>query len=57
MFTVRVISATDPGKPVMSRDTRGFTKREALKFISKLGNLSTISRFDKLYIVTPSKRS
>jgi len=56
MFTVRVVSATDPGKPVMSRENHGFTKREALSFIDRLGKLSTISRFGHLYIVTPSKK-
>jgi hypothetical protein len=57
MFTVRVVQATDPGKPVMSRDNHGMTKNEALTFIERLGKLSTITRFDKLYIVTPSKRN
>jgi len=54
-WTLRLVTAGDMQKPVTMRDTVFATKREVLDAISRLGDLSRIDRFDKVYIVTPNK--
>jgi hypothetical protein len=54
MFTVRVVAGGE--KALNLRDTKFNTKREALTFISSLGDLNFIKKLDKLYIVQPKKK-
>lgn len=56
MITVRTVSiGKDIGSPAITRDRDYATRREALGAISRLGALSSIVRFGRLYVVTPSK--
>lgn len=59
VYSVRVVRSTDPQKPANIRDYTNMNKREALKFISTLGKISTIVKLHQptgpIYVVTPAK--
>lgn len=56
LWTLRLVTAGDIQKPVSMRDTHFPTKRECHRAITALGELSTISRFGRTYVVTPKKK-
>lgn len=55
-WILRLVTAGDMQKPVSMRDTVFGTKRECLSAIARLGELSRIDRFGRVYIVTPKKK-